>query len=370
MRGNNILGIIFAYINGDRLPNATAHRIIASVPFGGRYRFVDFPLSNMVNSGINKVGVITDSNYQSLMDHLGSGKTWDLSRKREGLYLLPPFGADHQRTDGKIESLYSIKRFLQNSLEEYVLLSDSDAVYNMNYKEALAFHVEKQADITIIYRKGNTYDSVSSNILNISDEGKVKELRISEKAEDDKNIDMSLYLIKRTLLIDIVDECMGRNILRFNRGFLFKAIAQLNVYAYEFKGFYRQIVSRESYYEANMELMKHEVRQEWFNPKYPIYTKVKDEMPAKYGLNANVKNSLVADGCIIDGEVEDCVLFRGAVVGKGAYLKNCIVMQDTVIGEDVKMECVITDKNVVVNKGSELKGTSKCHSYIPKYSVV
>ena len=159
MRGNDVIGILFAYVHEERVRELTQTRVMAAIPYGGRYRLVDFPLSNMVNSGINKVGVITEQNYQSLMDHLGSGKSWDLSRKREGLYLLPPFGAETMRTEGKISSLASIMRFLRNSKEEYVLLSDCDTVANIDYKEVFALHTAKEADITIVYRHGVSPDT-------------------------------------------------------------------------------------------------------------------------------------------------------------------------------------------------------------------
>ncbi len=370
MRGNNILGIIFAYINGEKVPNLTKNRIMASVPFAGRYRMVDFPLSNMVNSGINKVGVITNLNYQSLMDHLGSGKAWDLSRKREGLYLLPPFGAEHFRTDGKVESLHSIRRFLQASSEEYVLLSDCDIICNINYLDVLNFHIEKNADITVIYRHGQSADNTSSCVYTFDPEGRAIKLKVSEKKESDVDLGMNKYLIRRTLLIDLVDECISTNVMNFDSAVLFKCIDEYKVYGYEFEGVNFQISTNENYFAANMALMNSKVRAEIFNPKKPIYTKVRDEMPAKYGLESKVENSLVADGCKIEGSVENCILFRGVYVGKNSKLKNCIVMQDTVIEEGAKLECVITDKNVLVEKNKEIIGSSKYHIYVEKGSVV
>ena len=174
MIGNNVLGILFANVHDERVRELTEHRTLASVPVGGRYRLIDFPLSNMVNAGINKVGVITGNNYQSLMDHLGSGKSWDLSRKREGLYILPPFGADGTQLPNRIGSLASVTRFLRNSKEEYVLISDCDFLCNIDYSAVFAAHIEKKADITMIYKYGKVPSySTNANVLTTSPDGRV-----------------------------------------------------------------------------------------------------------------------------------------------------------------------------------------------------
>ena len=211
MFGNNVLGIIFAYAHEERVRDLTELRVMASVPFGGRYRLVDFTLSNMVNSGLNKVGIITEDNYQSLMDHLGSGKAWDLSRKREGLYLLPPFGKSTSRTDGKIESLDSIRRFLKNSLEEYVILSDCDMVCNIDYREALEQHVRQNADITVIYRHGTSPDVDRNNIYMVDPENRIRELLLHRGSEHGVNYGIGMYILSRELLLQLVEGCMSRN---------------------------------------------------------------------------------------------------------------------------------------------------------------
>ncbi|MFI3325192.1 MAG: glucose-1-phosphate adenylyltransferase subunit GlgD [Clostridia bacterium] len=370
MRGNNILGILFAYVNDERVPNLTRSRVMASVPFGGRYRLVDFTLSNMVNSGINKVGVITERNYQSLMDHLGSGKAWDLSRKREGLFLLPPFDADHSRTDGKVESLDSIKRFIENSQEEYVMLSDTDAIYNMNYKEVLSYHIDKKSDLTVVYRHGTNPTHVRTGVLTLNEEDQVTNYKIFDKGANDSDINMGVYIIKKEKLLDLIETCISENILDFDRSVMFKCVKEMKVYAYEFTGKYYQITGRGEYFKANMALMDEEVRKELFNPQRPIYTKVRDDMPAKYGLASHVTNSIVADGCAIEGEVDGCVLFRGVKIGKGSVLKNCVIMQDSVIGENVKMTKIISDKDVIVKDNAEIKGAESYAMYLKKGTVI
>ena len=370
MFGNNVLGIIFAYAHEERVRDLTELRVMASVPFGGRYRLVDFTLSNMVNSGLNKVGIITEDNYQSLMDHLGSGKAWDLSRKREGLYLLPPFGKSTSRTDGKIESLDSIRRFLKNSLEEYVILSDCDMVCNIDYREALEQHVRQNADITVIYRHGTSPDVDRNNIYMVDPENRIRELLLHRGSEHGVNYGIGMYILSRELLLQLVEGCMSRNEYDFDKDMVQRVIPELRVMGYEFKGIAYQISSFEAYFNANMGLMDPRVRAELFNPNRPIYTKVRDDMPAKYGLNSYATNCLVADGCVIDGEVENCVLFRGVKIGKGAKVRNCVIMQDTVIGANSRLDYVVADKNVEIEENRTLMGYQTYPVFVAKGSKV
>lgn len=370
MRGNDVIGILFAYVHEERVRELTEHRVMASIPYGGRYRLVDFPLSNMVNSGINKVGVITEQNYQSLMDHLGSGKAWDLSRKREGLYLLPPFGAELTRTEGKIASLSSIHRFLKNSHEEYVFLSDCDVVANVDYKEVFQFHSDKQADVTVLYRHGTSPDTDRNVVFTVDPEGVVRDMLIKRGSDADCNYGMGKYLISRKLLMDLVEECMSRNLYDFDRDLLQRRLKELRVYGFEFTGAAYPITSFGSYFSANMALMDPKVRSQLFQPDHPIYTKVRDDMPARYGLGSVVSNSIVADGCVIDGEVENCVLFRGVKVKKGACLRNCVIMQDSIIGENARLDYVVADKDVVFDNNRVLTGHQTYPVYVAKGSKV
>ena len=345
MRGNDVIGILFAYVHEERVRELTQNRVMASIPYGGRYRLVDFPLSNMVNSGINKVGVITEQNYQSLMDHLGSGKSWDLSRKREGLYLLPPFGAETMRTEGKISSLASIMRFLRNSKEEYVLLSDCDTVANIDYKDK---------------NVGYTVDP----------EGFIRDMVGKRGSDTDCNFGMGMCLIGRKRLMAMVEECMGRNLYDFDRDLLQRNLPDMRVCGYEFTGAAYSISSLGSYFKANMALMEPKVRTQLCEASRPIYTKVRDDMPARYGLGSQVTNSIIADGCLIEGEVENCVLFRGVQVHKGAKLRNCVIMQDAVIGENSRLDYVVADKDTVFDPNRTLMGYQTYPVFVAKGSKV
>lgn len=370
MQGNNVLGVLFGYVHEERVRTLTENRVMASIPYAGRYRLVDFPLSNMVNAGINKVGIITEQNYMSLMDHLGSGKAWDLSRKNEGLFLLPPFGAQTSRREGKIESLASIERFIKHSVEDYVLLSDCDTAINIDYKKVFDFHQENRADITVIYRHGDSPDTEKNCVFTIDPENVIREMYIKRGRDYDCNYGIGMYLISKKKLLELISDCMSRNLYDFDRDILQCNIKEFRVCGYEFKGTSYTITSFDAYFNANMALSDPKVRNDLFHPSRPIYTKVKDNMPTRYGLGASAKNSIVAAGCVIEGEVENCVLFRGVKVCKGARVRNCVLMQGSTVGENVKLDYVVSDKNVEFTAEKTLMGYSTYPVFIQKGSVV
>ena len=371
MRGNNVMGVIFSNMHEELIRELTDKRTMGSVPFGGRYRLIDFILSNMVNSGINKVGVITKSNYQSLMDHLGSGKAWDLSRRRDGLFILPPFGNSAGEFTNRVETLSAISGFLSNSKEEYVLLSDCDVVCNIDYQKVIDSHIKNNADITILYKRGVIPQKMSEPmVLSLEPDGRIKDIIIDPKEENEYSFAFDHAVINRELLIRLISECTSRNKSNFKRDIYQANVGKLRMYGYEFDGYSQIITSMNSYFEGNMMLMRPEVRQELFNSDRPIYTKVRDDMPCKYGLGSKVKNSLIASGCVIDGEVENCVLFRGVHVQKGAKVSNCVIMQDSIIGANSNLKYVIADKDVVIKDERTLMGFQSYPVYISKASIV
>ena len=365
------MGIIFSNINEDLIREMTDMRTLGSVPFGGRYRMIDFPLSSMVNSGINKVAVITKRNYQSLMDHLGSGKPWDLSRNRDGLYIFPPFGNSLGEFNNRIDMISAIGSFIKNSMEEYVLMSDCNIVCNIDYKEVIENHIKNNADITLIYRK-----SVMPKVMNeemvfsLTKDSKISQIRINPDISGRCNCSMNMILMKRQLLLDLVYNCQSQNKTSFERDILQKNVNKLNMYGYEFAGFSREVTSMSSYFEANMMLMKKNVKEELFSRSYPIYTKIRDDMPTRYGLGADVKNSMLANGCMIDGTIENSIIFRGVKIGKGTIIKNSVIMQDTIIGENCNINYIITDKDVRIKDDRMLMGFQSYPVYISKDSVI
>lgn len=371
MRGNNVIGLIFTNLHAELISELTEKRTMGSVPFGGRYRLIDFPLSNMVNSGISKVGVITKNNYQSLMDHVGSGKAWNLSRRRDGLFFLPPFKNGEEDYRNRISILNSIKNFLSNSREEYVLIADCDTVCNIDYQDILGSHIENGADVTVVYKRGQIPENQDEPMaFSLDSTGRVKDVLIDPIIEGSCSYYLNMILMKRELLISLVSECVSKNKNNFKRDIIQGKFNELKIYGYEFEGFLAVMDSMSSYFNANMQLMNLDVRNNLFNAARPIYTKVRDDMPTKYGLGSNVKNALIGNGCVIEGEVENCVLFKGVHVGKGAKVSNCVIMQDTVIGAGSNLSYVIADKDVVIKDNRSLMGFLTYPVYISKASVV
>lgn len=372
---STVLGLIFANMHDMTVNDLTKNRAMASVPFGARYRLIDFPLSNMVNSGISNVGVVTKSNYQSLLDHVASGDEWDLSRKTGGLHFLPPYGNNFGNGGlyrGRLEALSGVKRFIQTSLADYVLMTDCDCVANIDYKKVVDFHEEQGADITIVYKR-STYtpeETKTRTILKLNDKGEVYDVLIRPELEGEFDTSMNMFVMSKEFLLKIIGESESRNLYSFEVDVLQHRLNEFKVRGYLFDGYCAQIDSIKSYYSANMEIMDKAVRAELFNSDDPIYTKVRDSAPAKYGIDASVKHSLIADGCIIEGTVENSVLFRGVKVGKGSVVKNCILMQDTEIGDKCELNYVLSDKNVKVGDYRSLGGTEDYPVFVNKGSTV
>lgn len=371
MRGNNVLGIVFSNMHEEVIRELTEVRALGSVPIGGRYRLIDFTLSNMVNCGINKVGVVTKSNYQSLMDHLGSGKAWDLSKKRDGLFILPPFGNSSGEFSNKIKTLNSIIGFLENSKEEYVLLSDCDTICNIDFKDVISQHIKNKADITMVYRNGFVPKNIKELVvLSLESDSRIKEIRIDPNNSNKYSYSFNMYLIKRDLLIKAIREASSKNKDNFKRDILQKNVNRFRMFGYEFKGYSHTISSMSEYFNANMDMMRVDIRSEVFNNERPIYTKVRDDMPTRYGLGSKISGSLVANGCVIEGEVENSVLFRGVHIEKGVKVSNCVIMQDSKISSGTTLKYVILDKDVIIRENRELIGFETYPIYISKGSDV
>ncbi len=371
MRANNVIGIIFPNTYDSALSEITSLRAMGSVPFCSRYRLIDFPLSCMVNSGISKVGIVTKTNYQSLMDHLGTGKPWDLSRKREGMFILPPFHeAESGLYKGKLSALENISKFLKYSKEEYVLLSDSNTVHSMNLKKVMRFHDEKGADITIVYKNGKLPCLQHTVCLDLNEESRVTGMTVHDEAEGKGNYSGGIILMRKALIEKLISEAISLNLSSFERDVLLRNVNKLKIYGYEAEGFFETIDSLQSYFDISRMLLETENMKALFNKDNPIYTKVRDDMPAIYGLESNVKNSLIADGCVIDGEVENSIIFRGVRIAKGAVVKNCIIMQDSYISEGAQLENVIADKLVVLKPGKKIAGAPTYPVYIGKDIVI
>ncbi len=369
----NVLGLVFANMHDITVGDLTKSRTMGSILFGGRYRLIDFPLSNMVNSGICEVGVITKSNYQSLLDHLGSAREWDLSRKKGGLHILPPFG--HVETGlyrGRLEALYGALSFIKSSLTEYVVLSDCDVVTNMDYKPIVEQHVESGADITVVTttKVVSTEQALNSTVFAVGVDGRIHDVLVRCPISGQATISLNTFVMKKDFLIDLIQTSFARGMYSFEQDVLQARVKELNIRSYNYDKFFRKIDNVLSYFNANLDLIDVENSKALFLPKRPIYTKVRDNAPSKYGLDSSVTNSLIADGCVIEGEVENCVLFRGVKIGKGSKVKNSILMQDTIIGKDCEISYVITDKNVNICNNRLLTSSAAYPMFIGKGASV
>lgn len=369
----NVLGLVFANMHDTTLGDMTKNRTMGSVMFGGRYRLIDFPLSNMVNSGISEVGVITKSNYQSLLDHLGSAREWDLARKKGGLYILPPFGnVESTLYRGRIEALYGAMSFIKHSRAKYVILSDCDVVTNIDYKPIVAAHIESGADITAVAHTGvySSDDIKTSTVFNVDADKNVTSVLINPDISGTCTTSLNVFVMSMDFLIETVNDAMARGNVSFERNILQEKCRELKIKIYEYDNYFSKLNSPESYFKSNMALLEPENARKLFVPKRSIYTKVSDNAPVKYDLDSKVSNSLIADGCIIEGEVENSVLFRGVKVGKGAKVKNCILMQGTVVGDNAELNYLITDKNVSICENHILTSSPQYPMYVGKGASV
>lgn len=374
----NALGIIFPNAYDELVPELTSERLMASIPFAGRYRMIDFVLSSMANCGIDNITVLVRENYFSLLDHLGSGREWDLTRKNGGLNIFPPFAQKNMGVyAGRVGMIGSILGFLKSQKEKYVVMSDTNIAFNFDFKALLDAHIASEADVTIAYTKEDLPQSImkaeelnKGNYYTLDLDGsRVKRIHINPQEPGEKNFSMNVYVFEREHLIKLVNEAFMAGAVYLERDILMPQLAELNVNAYEYTEYVARIGSLKEYFDENMRLLENENLEELFG-KNPIYTKIRDDNPTRYINGSSAKNVMVADGCVIEGEIENCILFRGVKIGKGAKVKNAILMQDTVIGANVNAEYIITDKKVKVSEGKEIKGADTKPFFIRKKEVV
>lgn len=365
------MGVVFANVHDEMMHELTEVRSIGSIPFGCRYRIIDFTLSNLVNAGISNIGILTKENYRSLMDHIGSGKPWDLDRKHKGVFILPPFNIiGSGMNTGHIDALDGSLDFIKDSKENFVCLYDSDVLCNIDIADMIDRHVESGADITVAYKHGELPQN-NRDVMQFAFEGnRVKEIKLSRTAGTECDFSLDIMIISRELLIDLVTDAAERNLASFARHILQPKVDDLKIFGYKMEQFAVVMDSTKSYFKANMDLLDPKVRGELFDPERPIYTKTRDNMPAKYGLESSVSNSLVADGCIIEGTVKNSLLFRNVHIGKGATVENCIIMQDGVVGDNANLCYVATDKMVSISEGTTLAGSETYPLIIAKATKV
>ena len=369
----NALGVIFANTYDNLVPELVAERSMASIPFGGRYRLIDFTLSSMANAGIDNVSVIVRKNYHSLMDHLGTGREWDMARRHGGLNIVPPFAEKGVRIySGRVEALSSILSFLEVQKERYVVMSDANIAINYDFNALLAAHQASGADVTVAYQKieipeGRKNDNYT---LTVDADGRVTELLFNDYRPGKQNLDLDIYVMERQTLIKLVKDATARGLIYFERDILAHNVNILNIHALEYTGYVAHVCDMKSYFDENLKLIDEKNLNALFPKKNPVYTKIRDDNPTRYVTGSSVSNSLLADGCVIEGTVENCVLFRGVKVKKGAVVKNCVLMQDTVVEAGAELDCVVTDKNVRITADKKLSGTKSFPVYVQKSHIV
>ena len=367
-------GIIFSYEKRSGLRELTEARMPASVPFGGRYRLVDFILSSMVNAGITDVGVVLQGNYQSLTIILGSGKDWDLSRKHGGLRLLPAFADDEivggvREFRGKMEALAGVRSYLEGIRQKHVVLADSDLIINIPLQDVYQAHIASGADITAVCTS-NVDSDADVTFFRLDDAGRVKETLFPLRDRTGCHRSLEIYVLSKELLLKLVDDCMSHDLTSFRSAVLQAQAPSLHIQGYVWDGYAAQIRSVKEYYERSLELLDPSIRREVFPAGRPIHTKERNDASTYVDPAGVCCNCLVADGCTIEGTVENSILFRGVSVAKGAEVKDCILMQDTAVSRDAVLRHVIADKDVVVKEACTLMGTANYPMSIAKGSKV
>jgi len=365
-------GVIFAYGTYPELGELSRFRTAASMPFCGRYRLIDFALSSMMNAGIHNVGVIMQRDYQSLLDHIGAGKDWDMDRRIGGLKMLPPFGLPEYHTGdytGTIEALNAVSTYIRGVQEKYIVLMHGNLCANLDLSAAIRGHVESGADITAICTE-NTLDYKHHRYV-VGAEGFVERMVFNQVGSGEGLASLEAYIIAKDVLIGMMDACASTNRYHFHRDAISDFLSgggRIGVYTH--KGYARRIMSTASYYSASLDMLNNEHRADLFTAERPIRTKSHVDVSTYYGEKAFAKNSLVADGCIIRGELNNCIVFSDARIGEGAKLSSCIVMNSCIIGEGVKLNSVIADKYSEVGAYQTLSGSERLPIIIPKSSKI
>ncbi len=373
-------GIIFSNIHDHNISELTRIRTLASVPFGCRYRLIDFPLSNMVNSDITNVNVITHYNYQSLMDHIGTGKDWDLARRTGGVKILPPYITGYATQSSalyhtRLEALKGVNYSISQMTSDYVVMSDCNVICNIDLKDMIAAHVASGADVTMAVKRMELTPAFAkeNTIVFSSGDGRITDLLpYPTNFTGNADVNLNILVINRQYLQEITRDAVAHGYTSMTRDVFIKNLPQRNFRIYRYDGYFACITSFEDYFKHNLQLIEDgDMFDSLFNVEdRPILTKVRNSVPTYYSENSAVKNSLIADGCTIEGTVENSILFRGVKVGKGAVVKNSILFQDTIISEGASVNYTVCDKNVVIRENVTISGHTTLPLYIEKGKMV
>ena len=368
-------GLCLSDPHPDYASDGYTKRTLSATRFAGRYRLVDFTLSNMVNSGIYTIGMMLNSQYQSLIAHICMGKEWDLARKSGGVTFFPPYLADERQSvnreiDGPLQRAAA---YLAAAKEEYVVLVDSSVICNMDYRQAIRAHGETGADVTAIYAKKNLSrdDWEYSVVFDIAEDRRIHGIRAASPSGSSSNVSLGAYIMHKKFFLQLMAGEKNCGMLRFSRELLAGALGRLKVVAYEFTGYSAQIFSVETFFKYNMEMLDHKKRNALFDFEgRRIFTTRRDSLPTKYGKSAVVENSITADGCQIEGTVINSIICRGVRIRPGAVVKNCILKDRTVVEKDAKLHWMITDRDVIISESRNMIGTDTYPVYIGPDRIV
>lgn len=371
----DVMGIIYTGEKDSFLRELTLQRAIAAVPVAGRYRIIDFLVSGMVNSGVKNIGVIMQKNYQSLMDHLGSGKEWDLHGNKEGLHILPPYLTRENVGvySGSLDALHSNMTYLRRSRQEYVLLANSLILFNPSFDGMFDAYLESGCDVMMLYTTDPQMQRTEyGTYFNVEEDGRIADIEIDPTKPQYSCTSLETMIMRKDLLVDLVNRGAAHGYHELVKDVIQRMArdAGLKVYGYEYKDLCRRMDSIQGYFQTNLDMLNPEIRHSFFSEDRPVYTKVRDELPARYLEEAKVSNSVIGDGSIINGCIEHSVLFRGVRVEKGASVKNCVLMQDCVVEEGVQLENVILDKQVTIQQNTRLIGPAGYPIVISKKMVI
>lgn len=344
-------------------------RTLSAVRFAGRYRLVDFMLSNMVNSGIYTIGLVLNSHYQSLIGHIGMGKEWDLARKSGGVMFFPPYLADgRQGVNSEVDGpLQRAAEYIATARADTIVLADSSVAYNMDYQAAIDTHGKTGADITAVYTRMSITpgERETATVFDIAEDGRVRAVSAAMPTEDKQNLSMGAYIMRKNHFIRLIAGEKNCGMLRFSRVLIAGALERLRVVGYEFRGYSAHIKSVDTFFRYNMEMLDIEKRNALFDFEgRRILTSRRDSLPTKYGKKAEIKNSIVAEGCQIDGEVTDSVIYRNVRIKEGAVVRNCILQEGAVVGKNAKLDYIIADRAVIVSENRTMTGYSTYPVYI------
>ncbi len=354
------IGIILAGGNSKRMREMSRKRAVSAMPIAGSYRSIDFVLSSMANSHVQKVGVFTQYNSRSLNEHLSSSKWWDFGRKQGGLFLLTPtLTTDNSNWyRGTADSIYQNLAFLKSSHEPYVIIASGDGVYKTDFNKIIEYHIEKNADITVVYKdlKPEEDDLTRFGVIKMDEDNRIRDFEEKPLVAESNLVSAGIYIIRRRLLIELIEHCAEENRYDFVTDILVRYRNIKRIYGYKLPGYWSNISTVESYYKTNMDFLKPEVRDYFFRQYPEVYSKIDDLPPAKYNAGSQVRNSLVSSGCIVNGGVENSVLFKKVFVGNNCTIKNSIILNDVYIGDNTHIENCIVESRGTIRANSQFRG--------------